>query len=108
MTLYRIILRGCDDSTIWRQDLDEAGLAMLQQVANRSQEASQYSCEPTLLLTREDEIEKCQLCDLDVSDDYESGIPRWKIGEAVRENRRVLCLSCYCAEKEQRDESKTS
>jgi hypothetical protein len=48
---YEIKLSGCDDSTRFVMDLDDAEAALLERVAARSQEASSYGCEPRMYLT---------------------------------------------------------
>lgn len=51
MTSCLIRLSGCDDSTAFVVDLDDTELALVQRIAERSQETSQYSCQPRMTIT---------------------------------------------------------
>lgn len=43
-----IILTGCDDTTRFHVMVDQAGLDLLRQVAEKSVKASDYACQPVM------------------------------------------------------------
>ena len=43
-----IRLRGCDDSTCFEMELNEAQLEFLKEVSKKSEKTSDYGCMPTL------------------------------------------------------------
>lgn len=51
MTACRIRLSGCDESTQFDMDLDDDEAALLERVAARSREVSEYDCMPTMTVT---------------------------------------------------------
>ena len=51
MTAYTIKIKGCDDSTAFGMDLSDDEAALVRRVSEASQEASDFSCMPTLLIT---------------------------------------------------------
>jgi len=57
MTTYEIKLSGCDDSTSFAMELTDTEAGLMQRVAARSKETSEYECQPTMTvraLTPED------------------------------------------------------
>lgn len=51
MTAYEIRLEGCDDSTAFVMDLDDSEAALVERVAARSREVSEFDCMPTMAVT---------------------------------------------------------
>lgn len=51
MTAYQVKLSGCDDSTRFVVDLDDAEAAAVERVAELSRQASAFSCQPSMTLT---------------------------------------------------------
>lgn len=45
---YRILVHGCDDSTIIEKELTEDELKTIQSVAAEVTESSEYACMPTM------------------------------------------------------------
>ena len=45
---YVIDLMGCDDSTVFKMDLDETELELVKKIAKKSEELSECRCMPTL------------------------------------------------------------
>jgi|HubBroStandDraft_1064217.scaffolds.fasta_scaffold287526_2 hypothetical protein len=59
MTVYEIRLSGCDDSTSFAMELADAEAELMQRVAARSKEASEFGCQPVMAvgpLTPSDEV----------------------------------------------------
>ena len=59
MTVYKIKLSGCDDSTSFAMELTDTEAGLIEQVAARSKETSEFSCQPTMtidVLTPDDEV----------------------------------------------------
>ena len=52
---YRILVHGCDDSTIIEKELTEDELKTIQSVATEVTETSEYVCMPTM---RVEELEE--------------------------------------------------
>jgi len=48
MKRYKILLRGCDDSTIFEVELNHAGFEIVEQLSKKSYEVSTYGCMPIL------------------------------------------------------------
>ena len=47
---YRINISGCDDETIWEEELSEQEAELLMRIASRSGQVSTYGCMPTLII----------------------------------------------------------
>ena len=45
---YRILVHGCDDSTIIEKELTEDELKTIQSIASEVTESSEYECMPTM------------------------------------------------------------
>ena len=45
---YRILVHGCDDSTIIEKELTEDELKTIQSIASEVTESSEYVCMPTM------------------------------------------------------------
>ena len=56
--LYTIRLRGCDAETIFKMELDERELQLVQDICTKSQETSTYVCMPEMFVYDEDNLPK--------------------------------------------------
>ena len=54
--LYIIRLRGCDDETIFKMELDEKELQLVQEICKKSQETSTYGCMPEMFVYDENNV----------------------------------------------------
>jgi hypothetical protein len=54
MTAYEITLKGCDDSTTFAMDLADADAELLERVAARSKETSEFACQPVMTVRAAD------------------------------------------------------
>ena len=55
---YVITLEGCDDETVFKMDLTEGEVILLEKVAAKANETSTYGCMPRMYVVEESEAKK--------------------------------------------------
>lgn len=57
---YIITLEGCDDETVFKMELTEGEVILLEKVAAKANETSTYGCMPRMYVEESEEDEECE------------------------------------------------